>query len=125
MSLISAETKEDGNNMYEIRGLAVEYFLLPVRKMNLTVVFLEPTLKPSGKAVMTEGTKLMDGIFDVVVGIIPFVPILVSGMTETSIPYISGNAKFFVLCPKQISKGEKFLTVFDASVWLAMIVVFV
>ena len=48
--------------MYEIRGLAVEYFLLSIRKMNLTFVFLETSLDISFEAVMTEATKLMSGI---------------------------------------------------------------
>jgi hypothetical protein len=125
VSLIIAESKEDGNTVYEIRGLIVEYFLLSVRKMNLTVVFLHPTLNPSGMAVTTIGTKLMEGIADVAVGIIPFVPILVSGMTEPSIPYISSAVKWFVPCPIPISRVDRFFTVFDASVWLTMIIVFV
>jgi hypothetical protein len=90
VSLISAETKEDGNNMYEIRGLAVEYFLLSVGKMNLTFMFLEPSLDISSNAIMTEVGKLTAGIADVFVGVIPLAPIVFSGMTEPSIPYISG-----------------------------------
>ena len=102
VSLISAETKEDDNTVYEIRGLAVEYFLLSVSKMNLTVVFLQPTLNPSVQAFMTEGTKLMEGIVDVLVGVISLVPIVVSGISEPSIPYISSAVKWFVPCPKPI-----------------------
>jgi hypothetical protein len=125
VSLISVETKEDGNAVYEIRGLAVEYFLLSVRKINLSVVFLEPTLNPSFRTVVTEATKLMEGIADVAVGIIPLAPLVVSGITEPSIPYISGAVKWFVPCPKPISRVDRFLTVFDVFVWLTMIIVFV
>jgi hypothetical protein len=67
VSLISAEMKEDGNTVYEIGGLIVEYFLLSLCKMNLTVVFLQPTLNHSAQAVTTIGTKLMDAISDVLV----------------------------------------------------------
>jgi hypothetical protein len=74
---------------------------------------------------MTEASKLTSGIADVVVGIVPLAPVAVSGMTEPSTPYLSDAAKWFVPCPKPISRVEKFLTVFDASVWLTMIIVFV
>jgi hypothetical protein len=46
-------------------------------------------------------------------------------MTEPSIPFISGAVKWFVPCPKPISRADSFLTVFDATVWLTMIIVFV
>jgi len=46
-------------------------------------------------------------------------------MSERSIPYFSDVVKWFVPCPKPISRVEKFLTVFDATVWLIMIIVFI
>jgi len=52
-------------------------------------------------------------------------PLVVSGMTEPSIPYISGAVKCFIPCPKPISRVDRFLTVFDVPVWLTMTVVFV
>jgi hypothetical protein len=125
VSLISAETKEYGITVYEVRGLMIEYFLLSTRKMNLTVVFFQPLLNISLEAVVTEITKLMAGIADVLVGIIPLMPVVVSGRTEPSIPYISGAVKWFLPCPKPISRVDRSLTVFHASVWLTMITVFV
>jgi len=50
---------------------------------------------------------------------------VVTEMTEPSIPYVSGAVKWFVPCPKPIPRVEKFLTVFDAFVWLTMAIVFV
>jgi hypothetical protein len=125
VSLISKEKKEDGTISYEMRGLMVEYFLLSIKKMNMTVVFLQPSLTISFEAAMAEATKLMAGFADVLVGIVPLLPIAVSGMTEPSLPYVSSAIKWFVLCPKPISRADRFLRVFDASVWLTMIIVFV
>ena len=124
MSLISKETKEDGTTVYDIRGLMVEYFLLSSKKMNMTVVFLEPSLDVSFEAGMAAATKLTCGIADVLVGMVPLLPIVVSGMTEPSISYVSAGIKWFVPCPKPVSRVEKFLTVFDLTVWLTMITVF-
>jgi len=125
VSLIGEETKEDGNRVYEMRWILVEIFLLYVKKMNMTVVFLQPSLELSFGAIMREATQLKEGISNVVVGMLPLLPVLVSGTTELSIPYVSCAIKWFVPCPKPISRVEKFLTVFDASVWLTMIIVFV
>ena len=124
VSLISTETKEDGTILYEVRGLMVEYFLLSIKKMNLTVVFLQPSLVMSFETDATEGANLMAGISDILVGIVPLLPLVASGTYEPSIPFVSNPAKWFVPCPKSISRVEKFLTVFDSSVWLTMITVF-
>jgi hypothetical protein len=93
--------------------------------MSMTVVFLQPSLELSFEAAMREATQLTAGIADVVVGIVPLPPTVVSRMTEPSIPYGSLAIKWFVPCPKPISIVEKYLTGFDASVWLTMIIVFV
>jgi hypothetical protein len=124
VSLISAEKEEDGNTVYEVRGLMVEYFLLSIRKMNLTVVFLEPSLRITFEAAMTQFAQLAAGIADVVVGFVPLLPIVVTGKFEPSIPYFSSTLKWFVPCPKSISRADRFLTVFNVSVWLTMIIVF-
>jgi len=124
VSLIGTETKEDGTTLYEMRGLIVEYFLLSVKKMNLTVVFLQPSVNLSFRTAATEAANLMAGISDILVGIIPLLPIVDSVMTEPSISYIFGAVKWFVPCPKPISRAEKFLTVFDSYVWLTMITIF-
>ena len=125
MILIKKETEKDGNTVYEMGELMVEYFLLSIKKMNMTVVFLQPSLELSFGAVMTEATQLTAGIADVVVGIVPMLPLVVTGMTKPSIPCVSGVAKWFLPCPKPISRVDRFSTVFDASVWLTMLIVFV
>jgi hypothetical protein len=102
----------------------VEYFLLSMEKMNMTVVFLQPSLDISFEAVMAEAAKLTTGTADVTVGIVPLVPAVVMGNTEPSIPYISDAFKWFVPCPKPISRVDRFLSVFDSYVWLTMIIVF-
>jgi hypothetical protein len=113
VNLISTETKEDGTKGYDIRGLAVEYLLISIKKMNMTVEFLQPSLDLYFEKAMAEATKLTAGISDVLVATVPLLSITVSGMTVTSIPYISDAMKWFVPCPKPISRVEKILAVFD------------
>ena len=74
---------------------------------------------------MKEASSLTSGISDVVVCMVPPLPIVIPGMTEPSIPYISGAVKWFVPCPRPISRVDRFLTVFVASVWLIMTIVFI
>ena len=74
---------------------------------------------------MREASKLASGISDVLVGIVPLAPVRVTGKTEPSISYNSVALKWFVPCPRPISRIDRFLTVFDASVWITMLIVFV
>jgi hypothetical protein len=98
--LIKEERKEDGSTVYEVRGLIVEYLLLSMKKMNMTVEFLRTSLKVSLLKFTEQGTKLTNRMADVVVSICPLLPILINGLTEPSIPYIFDAAKWFVPCPK-------------------------
>jgi len=93
--------------------------------LNTTVVFLKPSLDISFEAGMREASKLASGISDVLVGIVPLAPVRVTGKTEPSISYNSVALKWFVPCPRPISRIDRFLTVFDASVWITMLIVFV
>jgi len=123
--LIRKETKEDGNTVYDFRGTIVEYFLLAMKKMNVTVVFLEPATEISFDAGGEAASKLTSGTVDVLVGFVPLVPLVISGNTEPSLPFASYALKWIVPCPKPISRVDRFLTVFNASVWLMMVIVFV
>ena len=105
--------------------MSVELFRLTMKKMNTTVVFFQPSLNITFEAGMTVSSMLTSGKADVVVGMIPYLPVLVTGMTDPSLSFDSSDLKWFVPCPKSISRVDRFLTVFDASVWLTMIIVFV
>jgi hypothetical protein len=111
---ISTETKKDGTILNEMRGLMFEYFLLSIKKMNMNVVFLQPSLELSFEVIMREALHLTAGIADIVVCTVPLLPLVVSGMT--------GAVKCFVHCTKPISRVDRFLTVFDASVWLKILI---
>ena len=52
--LIGKETGENGNTVYDVRGSMVEYLLLSMKKMNVTVVFLQPAPDISFDAAMVE-----------------------------------------------------------------------
>jgi hypothetical protein len=89
----------------------VEYFLLSIKKMNMTVMCFSSTQGFSCEAATTEGTKLRAGIADDLIGIVTLIPIVLPGITEPPLPYISGAVKCFVHCPNPISRVDSFLTV--------------
>ena len=51
VSLIRNWVEEDGSMVYDILGFLVEYFLLSIKKMNITVVILPPSQRLSFEAV--------------------------------------------------------------------------
>jgi len=64
--------------------------------------------------------ELDDGISDVVTGIIPLLPVIVTSSFEATIPYIHANVKMLVPCPKAIPGTEKLFTTFSLCVWLTI-----
>ena len=62
--------------MYRIRVVMFEYFLLSIKKMNNKAVFLQPTLDFSFETSKTDTTKLMADIADLLVGLVPLLPIV-------------------------------------------------
>jgi hypothetical protein len=125
VTLVKNHTQKNGNTVYEVRGLSVEYFLLSIKKMNMTVVFLPPSLEISLEAVWRIMGNLVRGTSDVIVGSVPMLPIIITEASEPSVPYIYDKIKWFVPCPKSVSRVEKIITMYNASVWLTMTIVFI
>jgi len=100
--LIRKENEEDGNTVYDIRGSIIEYLLISMEKMNVTVLFLEPGTDISSDAGVAAASKLTSGTADVLVGFVPLVPLVISGMTEPSKPFESYAVKWIVPCPKPV-----------------------
>jgi hypothetical protein len=76
--LTGKSTDSDGNVVYKLGGLAVQNLLLAVDKMNVTVVFLKPSLRISVVEVAYEAVNLADRTSDVVIGIVPLQATVVS-----------------------------------------------
>jgi hypothetical protein len=88
--------------------------------MNLTSVFLAPSFNLEIDSFVKHIGELDDGISDVVTGIIPLLPIIVTSSFDATIPYIHANVKMLVPCPKAIPGTEKLFTTFSLSVWLTI-----
>jgi hypothetical protein len=114
----------DGNIAYKFTGLSIEILHLVCQKMNLTTVFLPPSLNMEIASYAKETAELDKCLSDVLTRVLPQLPIfLTSSFDDTihyKIPYTHDDVKMLVPCPKAIPGTEKILTTFSLSVWLTM-----
>ena len=113
-------TQNDGSTAYRLTGLSVEIHQLVWKKMNLTTVFLAPSLNMELDSYVKVFTELYEGLSDVVTGMVPLLPVVVTSSFDATIPYTHANMKMLVPCPKAIPGTQKLMTTFSLSVWLTM-----
>jgi len=113
-------TQNNSSTAYKMTGLSVEIFKFVCENLNLTYVFLPPSLNIEYESYTKTFTELDESLSDVVLGMFPLSPLLVSSSFESTIPYFPGSFKVIVPCPKAIPGTEKLLTTFSLSVWLTI-----
>jgi len=118
--LTGNSTDSDGNVVYNLGGLAVQNLLLSVNKMNVTIMFLKPSLGLEVMDVAYETVNLVGRTSDIVIGMVPLQAAFLSHLFKQTIPYEYSAAKWFVPCPQPVSRKEKFLNTYQLPVWLAM-----
>jgi len=112
--------QNDGSTAYNVTGLSVEILKYVCEKLNLTYIFLPPTLNVEHFSYIKVFSELAEGLSEVAAGTIPLNNYVVSSMFDSTIPYIHISAKMFVPCPKAIPGTENLLTTFSLSVWLTI-----
>jgi len=98
--------------------LRVEIVKFVCEKMNLTTIFLPPSIEFTIENYAKELGDLEDGVSDVLTGCIPLHPTIVTSSFDATIPYELVSMEMFVPCPKAIPGTEKIVTTFSLSVWL-------
>jgi len=101
-------TQNDGSTHYELTGLSVEILKLVCEKMNLKTLFLPPSLNLELDSTLKKIVKLYGSLSDVLTGIFPLLPLVVTSPFDATIPYIHLNLKMVVPCPKAIHGTEKY-----------------
>jgi hypothetical protein len=122
--LTGNSTDSDGNVVYKLGGLAVHNLLLAVGKMNVTVVFLKPSLGMETKDGAQEAGNLEARRSDILIGTLPLLPMYLSSWFQPTIPYEFNAVKWFVPCPQPVARMEKVMHTYHLTVWLAMATVF-
>jgi len=113
-------TQNDGSTAYKLTGLSVEIIKYVCEKMNLTYVFLPPSISIEIDSYAKTLTELDERLSEVVTGTVPLSPIVLMSYFEATIPYIPVLFKTIVPCPKAIPGTENLLTTFTLSVWLTI-----
>jgi len=112
--------QNDGSTAYKLTGLSVEILKSVCQKLNLTYVFLPPSLNIEFDSYTKTFSELEEGLSEVLTGIIPLMSAVVMSYFDVTIPYYFTSLKTFVPCPKPIPGTEKILTTFSLSVWLTI-----
>jgi len=112
--------QNDSSTAYKVTGLSVDVLKVVCEKMNLTEIFLPPTLNVDVDSYVKAITELDEGLSDVLTGVVFLIPLVVSSSFETTIPYMQFNGNMLLPCPKAILGTEKILTTFSLSVWLTV-----
>jgi len=118
--LMGNSTDSDGNVVYNLGGLAVLNLLYAVDKMNVTVVFLKPSLRFTLVEATYEAGNLAVRRSDIVIGTMPLLPVFLSSWFQPTIPYEYTAAKWFVPCPQPVARMEKVMHTYTLPVWLSM-----
>jgi len=113
-------TENDGSIAYEMTGLTVEILKFVCELMNLTTIFLAPSLEMNFEAYVKVYGEFEDGLSDVIFGSVPLMPVIVTSSFDHSVPYLHVQYKLFAPCPKAIPGTEKILTTFSLSVWITI-----
>jgi hypothetical protein len=118
-------TQKDGTIVYDVRGLLVEAFLISITRMNLSVVFLRPEMEHSPDSFVRGYANQMNGLSDVLIGLVPILPIAtIPGFVHT-IPQYSSAFSLFLPCPSRVHRMSKLFSIFTLPVWLTLAIAFV
>ncbi|GFG37981.1 hypothetical protein Cfor_03862, partial [Coptotermes formosanus] len=123
--LTGNSTDSDGNVLYNLSGLAVQSLLLAADQMSATVLFLKPSVSFAMQDAISEAGNLAAGRSDIVIGTLPLLLVFQTPWFQLSIPHDYTALKWFVPCPKSVSRMEKVITTYKLPVWLTMATVFV
>jgi hypothetical protein len=122
--LTGNSTDSEGNVVYKLGGLAVQNLLLAADNMNVTVVFLKPTVTIAMEEGANELGNIVDRRSDIVIGTVPLIPAYLSAWFQPTIPYEFTATKWFVPCPQPVARMEKVMNIYQLPVWLTMATVF-
>ena len=111
-------TQKDGCAAYKVTGLSIDILKVLCEKMNLTVIFLAPSLNLEFYSYGKQFAELDEGLSDIFAGFLPLSPVVVTSSFDPTISYMYEYLKMLVPCPTAIPGTEKVLKTFSLSVWL-------
>ena len=122
--LTNSYKNSDGNTVYNYRGLEIEYLLLLAEATNLTVVFLPPIEGNLEEKTVDALVALSTGTSDVAIGHFPLNLVMIP-FADPTVTIIFDTLRWYVPCPRPVSRMGKIMRAFTVSVWFNIAVVFV
>jgi hypothetical protein len=122
--LTNSYNNSDGNTVYSYRGLEIEYLLLLAEATNLTVVFLPNPKGELEEKVVNALLTVATGASDVAIGHLPLNAVTIPFADPTA-TIIFDTLRWFIPCPRPVSRMGKIMKVFTVSVWFNVVVVFI
>jgi hypothetical protein len=117
-------TDANGTTTYSYRGLNIEYIRLFSEATNMTVDFLPPAGENFLNAHFLQLVGIIQGSADIAAGRFHLHP-TITPYADPTTSFLFDIIRWYVPCPRPVSKMEKVLGVFSSSVWLCMAVVFI
>ena len=114
----------DGNAVYNYRGLEMEYLLLLAEATNLTVVFMQPAEGEFRLRYFHALQAASAGTSDVAIGHFPLNSILIP-FADPTVTIVFDTLRWYVPCPRPVSRMWKIMGAFTVSVWSNIAVVFI
>jgi hypothetical protein len=113
-------TLNDGRISYKLTGFLVDILQLVCKKINLTTIFLAPSLNMEMDSYVNGIIEIDECLSDALTGIVPLLLHMLTSSIGVTIPYTHEQVKMLVPCPKASPGTQKLLTIFSLSVWLTM-----
>lgn len=122
--LTNSSNNSDGNTVYSYRGLEIEYILLLAEATNLTVVFLPPIEGDFQEKTMKVLVALTTGTTDVAIGHLPLNSVMIP-FADPTVTILFDTLRWYVPCPRPVSRMGKIMRAFTVSVWFNILLVFI
>jgi hypothetical protein len=124
--VIAAEGIEENgkHNVTRVSGIAVEPLFYIAEKINVTLIFLEPSVEITLSSFWDQMNTLNDRTADIAVGSIPLVAIF-AYLYDYTIPYLYDSILGIIPCPRRIPKSDMIMNVYATSVWILVALVFI
>jgi hypothetical protein len=116
--------RNDGSSFLKPSGISVEPLIYTAEKLNITLIFLEPSFDLTLTSCWKQFNKVIDGEADILIGAIPYISTM-ADIFDPTIPYIYDSMTMLIPCPGRIARIDMITNVYATSVWIALALVFI
>jgi hypothetical protein len=124
--VIVAEMPErnDGSSFLRPSGISVEPLIFTAEKLNITLIFLDPSFELTLSSCWKQFNKILDGEADILIGAIPYISSM-ADVFDPTIPYTYDAMTMLIPCPGRIARIDMIMNVYATSVWIALALTFI